>query len=446
MKKTRSMLALLACLALLVTLCTVTVSAAETVTSAVDFTTMPVADAGEASNAAMEAAGLIIPEGSNWHLVDHFYHVAMPKDGYAKTYYIQTLDAGEGKVLVEDAVMNIAYMLAAVNNDGSEYDVGWIVVSVSTDGENFTEVWYDEEGQGKMYDVSAVGIKDVVLTGTAGASKIWVKIEVERHAGESSGAIGWTKITGTAAKEGEISNKADFTTLTPAAGGADSNAAMESLGITVPEGSNWQIVDHFGICIIPMDGYAKTYYIQTLDAGEGKVLAEDATLDLSYALAAFNNDGSEYDVGWFVVFVSTDGENYTEVWYNEEGQGKMYDASAFIEDKITLTGTAGASKIWVKVEVERHAGETSGLVKSSVLTGMTKDAEVVNPDPEPTVPETTIPEPTVPETTIPESTEPENPQDPSNPGTGDIISMFAALAAISAAGIVITGKKSRKEN
>lgn len=413
MKKTRSMLAILACLALLVTLCTVTVSAAETVTSNVDFTAMDVADAGEASNAAMEAAGLIIPEGSNWHIVDHFYHVAMPKDGYTKTYYIQTLDAGEGKVLTQDAVMNMAYMLAAANQDGSEYDVGWIVVYVSTDGENFTEVWVDEEGQGKMYDPSAVGIKDIVLTGTAGASKIWVKVEVERHAGESSGAIGWTKITGTAAKEGEVSHTADFTTLTPAAGGAESNAAMEALGVIVPEGSNWQIVDHFSICVIPQEGYQRTFYIQTLNAGEGKVFAEDAVLDLSYALAATADDPS-YTVGWFVVYVSTDGENFEEVWCNDEGQGKMYDASAFAEDRITLTGTADAAEIWVKVEVERHAGETSGLVRCSTLSGVTKNAESTPPAGD-------------------------------VPITGDSIAAVAALAMVCAAGVVITTKKLRKE-
>lgn len=410
MKKTRSMLALLACLALLVSLFAVNVSAAETVTSSVDFTTMDVADAGEASNAALEAAGLTVPEGSNWHIVDHFYHVAIPKDGYVKTYYIQTLDAGAGKTLAEDAVLNIAYMLAATNNDGSEYDVGWVVVSVSTDGENFTEVMVDEEGQGKMYDPSAVGIKDVVLTGTAGASKVWIKVEVERHAGESSGAIGWTKITGVAAKEGEVSNKADFTTLAPADRDAPSNNAMQSQGVIIPEGSNWQIVDHFGICAIPADGYVPTYYIQTLEAGEGKVFGEDAVLNLSYAMAATNNDGSPYDVGWVVVHVSTDGENYTEAWVNEDGQGKMYDASAFAEEAIKLTGTAGASKIWVKVEFERHAGETAGLVKTSTVSGVAVSKGAAEP-----------------------------------PKTGDTIAVIAALAVISMAGMAVTTAKFRKE-
>ena len=398
-------IAILVCLAMLISLFAMTASAAEVVTSNVDFTTMDVADAGDASKAAMEAAGLVIPEGSQWHIVDHFYHVAMPKDGYQRTFYIQTLDAGEGKVLTQDAVMNMAYMLAATNLDGSEYDVGWVVVSVSTDGENYTEVFVDEEGQGKMYDPSCIGIKDITLTGTAGASKVWVMVEVERHGGESSGAIGWTKISGTAAREGEVSHVADFTALPTAGAGAESNAALEALGLIIPEGSDWHIVDHFSHCIIPKEGYQKTYYIQTLDAGEGKVLAEDAVMDLSYALAAQADDPG-YTVGWIVVSVSTDGENFTEVWVDDEGQGKMYDASAFADEKITLTGTAGASKIWVQVELERHAGETSGLIKTSILSGLTTAASGGGSD-----------------------------------ETGDMIGVVVALLAVSGLGITVLKKK-----
>lgn len=190
MKKTRSVLALLACLALLVSLCAVTASAAETVTSNVDFTAMDTADAGAASNAAMEAAGLIIPEGSDWHLVDHFYHLAMPKEGYQKTYYIQTLEAGDGKVFDQEATLHLSYAMAALD------DPSFLVVYVSTDGENYTEVWANEEGQGVMYDASAFTEDTITLTGSAGASKVWVKVELERHAGETSGLIKTSTLSG----------------------------------------------------------------------------------------------------------------------------------------------------------------------------------------------------------------------------------------------------------
>ena len=84
----------------------------------------------------------------------------------------------------------------------------------------------------------------------------------------------------------------------------------------------------------------------------------------------------------------------------------MYDASAFADEKITLTGTAGASKIWVQVELERHAGETSGLIKTSILSGLTTAASGGGSD-----------------------------------ETGDMIGVVVALLAVSGLGITVLKKK-----
>lgn len=425
MKKTRTMLALLVVLALLVSLTAATVSADETVTSTLDCTTLaPSTDAATVQE-TLKNAGVV--EASNV-VIEDMYNPMICTLGYqGEGYFVQKIEAGEGKVFAAAPVLTLNYRLASAD------PMGYIKVEGSIDGVTYYPFAELTEATGTHHAAENRGTVNVTLNGGEGFSTVWVKISMQHWTSQDGAAVDSSVITASVkaapddapvVPENAVSSNCDFTTLTPTAGGAESNAVLESMGIIVPEGSNWQIVDHFSVCIIPKDGYQKTYYIQTLDAGEGKVLAEDATLDLSYALAAKdkNVDTGEifdYDVGWIVVYASTDGENYEEVWVNEDGQGAMYENSAFADEQIALTGTAGASKVWVKVELERHAGETSGLIKTSTLSGMTKSAS---------------------------SDTPVDPADPSNPKDGDSISIFVALAAVCAAGAVITTKKFRKEN
>lgn len=411
-------LAILVCLAMLICMLAVNVSAAEAVNSNVNFTELAATSAGgDATKAVMEGMGLTIPEGSSWEITDHFYKLAMPAGGYADTYYIQTLEAGEGKVLAADATLELAHAMAALNGDGQAYELGWVNVSVSTDGTTYTEVWANEQGQGKEFTADVFAIPQITLTGTKGAAKIWVKVGVNRHGGPGTGAIGWSKISASVetplpanAVQSVIDTRNTDKIVAGSGGeltGDAAKAELERLGFTVPADSNaWKLKDCFHIFATPHDGYQTCSLIQTLEAGEGKVFSENISLTAGYWLAAVS------DPSWFWVEVSTDGENWTEAYVDETGRGAEWQDSAYAEGTITLDGTAGASKVYVKFCVERHSGETAGGLTFSKLVGLTKAGT------------------------------------PSTPGTGDgapetadMIGIVVALLAISGTGITVLKKR-----
>jgi len=242
---------------------------------------------------------------------------------------------------------------------------------------------------GDAWTAEAKTSTTVVLNGGEGSATVWVKVSIQHWGGPDAACVDVSTITasvkaGSGASEpsapttpeNAVISNVDFSSITAIAPGSGASLSadatkteMQALGLTIPSDSAaWMLTDCFTFMITPVDGYANCSYVQTLEAGKGKVLEADAVLDLSYALAAVG------DPGWAFVEVSTDGETYEEVWANEEGQGVEWDAAAFATDKITLTGTAGASKIWVKVTVNRHGGYTAGGVTKSIVTGLTKAA------------------------------------------------------------------------
>ena len=252
-----------------------------------------------------------------------------------------------------------------------------------------------------------------------------MKFNVERHSGQTSGGISFSTLSAPVKGVNEVANSVDFRTLSPADAGDASKSAMESLGIIIPEDSNpWWVQDCFHVFATPKDGYQTCSYIQALEAGEGKVFAGDVNLSAGYWLAAVG------DPSWFWVEISTDGENWTEAFADEAGRGAEWDASAYGEGTIALAGTAGASKVYVKFNVERHSGQTSGGITFSTLFADVKDAETVEP---------TDPQPTDPQPTEPEATEPVAPDGPSK--TGDVFSIVVALLAVSGIALIALKKK-----
>lgn len=393
-------IAILVCLALLVSLFAVNVSAATTeVTSTFDFKTLTPADPGAASNAAMESLGVTV-EG-NWWVQDCYHVFATPQDGYQTCSITQVLDLGD-KVLLEDATVTAGFWLAAVG------DPSWFWIEYSTDGENWTELYEDVTGFGEEWVDSAYAEGTLPLTGTAGASKVYVKYYVERHSGQTSGGVTFGTIKGVVEGEAEVEelpentvqSNLDVKTLTPADPGAASNTALEGMGFEVS--GNWWVQDCFHVFATPQDGYQTCTLTQKLEAGEGKVFDGDVSLTAGYWLAAVG------DPSWFWIEVSTDGENWTELYVDEAGRGAEWDASAYTEGTLPITGTDGKSVVYVKYNVERHSGQTSGGLTFSTITGNVKDA--AQPD-------------------------------PSLPKTGDTIGVIVALFAVCAAGIVLTSKK-----
>ena len=114
----------------------------------------------------------------------------------------------------------------------------------------------------------------------------------------------------------------------------------------------------------PSDGFADGYYVQKLDAGNGKVFVGDAKLDLRYWLAIH----AEYGVGYMKVAVSEDGEEFTEVWSDTEGRGQEFNENARTDATIDLGDVTGWETIYVRVSMNRQGGYTCGGVVKSVIT------------------------------------------------------------------------------
>ena len=409
MKKTRILLAMLMCIAMLASLVAVNVSAAgETVVSEANFMGLTPADKGDASHAAMEAQGVTIPEDSGaWQIVDHFYKVALPADGHSVCTYIQTLEAGEGKVFADDVAFEVAYGLAKKDADGNPLpQVGHLIVYVSTDGENWTEGWANREGQGKLYDSTAFAVNTATLAGTAGQSKIYIKVEMVRYSAETSGCMGYTKMTAVTRGLNEVVSSIDARNAkgVPAGSaliGDAAKAEIERLGYTIEGEHPWMLNDCYHVFMTPKDGFQECKLVQTLEAGAGKVFAEDVKLNTGYWLAAVS------DMGWFVVEVSTDGENWKEAYVDETGNGEEYQLSSFIEkEAIALEGTKGASKVYVRYSVCRHSGPCAGGLTYSTLYANVEAGAASD-----------------------------------NAPTGDAIGMVVALLAVSGTALVVLKKK-----
>lgn len=420
MKKTRSMLAMLMCLAMLVTLLAVNVSAAGNVSHEVNFIGMDLAAAGDATKAAMEEKGLTVPEDSGaWEIVDHFAHVLTPKDGYSKCSYIQTLEAPEGEVFNGDANLYIYYALAAKNLDTGEplEKVGELVVYVSDNGQDWTECWANREGQGKMFDATAIAENNVALTGSNGKSKVYVKVELTRYDSYTAGMIGTSRLSASTRGTNEVVTSIDARNAEGLVGGwlygDAAKAEIERLGFTIEGENPWAFNDCYHVFLTPKDGFQQCHLIQTLEAGKGKVFAEDVSLSAGYWLAMGGAKNDESTTPEFVIEVSTDGETWTNAYTDNEGHAPEYDQAAFVEGTITLPDTAGASKVYVRYSVVRYGGPTAGGLTYSTLSAETEAAPQA---------------------------------DPENPKSGDTISVVLAMAMVCAAGAVITTKKFRKEN
>ena len=421
MKKTHSMLALLICLALLVSLTAVTASAADvTVESSFDFRNLTdfagvqegAADPA-ASKAAIEALGLVVPEGSSWKLQDCFHIFATPANGFAPTSLIQVLEAPAGKTFISDVTLTAGYWLSPPSDP--TWDNGWFYIEYSTDGENWTEFYVDENTHGAEWTAEAFVEGTLPIVGTAGASKVYVRYNIERHGGPTAGGLthGSLKgaVEGDALPSNAVENAVDFRNLSQFAGvqegAADPAAAkeaLEGLGLIIPEGSSWKLQDCFHIFATPANGFAPTSMIQILEAGKGKVFDGDVSLTAGYWLSPPSDP--TWDNGWFYIEISTDGENWTEVYVDEGAHGAEWTAEAFVSGTISLSGTSGASKVYVRYNVERHGGPTAGGLTFANLNANVKSASGGNAD-----------------------------------DTGDMIGVVVALLAVSGMGIAVLKKR-----
>lgn len=426
MKKTRILLAMVMCIAMLASLLAVNVSAVGSAASEANFLGCAPTDAGEATHSVMAGLGVTVPaESGKWQIVDHFYKILVPADGYSTCYYIQTIEAPNGEVFSEDVVLDMSYALANRDKNGNDLveadgssRVGHLIIYTSADGQNWTESWANREGKGKVEDGSAIATANTPLAGTAGLSKLYVKVELIRKDGYLAGAIGHTKLTANTQGTNEVVSIIDARNAQGVSGtmvGDAAHAEIERLGFEIAEG-DWNITDCYWLQFSPKDGYTgevEESLIHTMEAGKGKAFDGDVSLAVGYFLAKLEdtNEAGEKITCEFIVQVSTDGKNWTEAYKDTEGRTPNgFSSENYTEKTITLPGTDGASKVYVKYTIERLGDTTAGSLTYSSLVGQTKDA-------------------------------PKG----SSPATGDAISMIVALGVICAAGVVLTTKKFRGE-
>ena len=392
MKKSRSLVAMLMAIVLLLSVSAVSAFAAdETVTSVLDFTTLTPGEDFAAVTAAVKGLGAV--DCANLVVGDCYHPTLSGKGNNGEGYFIQKIEAGEGKVFAEAPVVTLNYRITNAN------PLGYIKVQGSIDGVTYYDFANLNTATGDAWTAEAKATVDVVLNGGEGSSTVWVKVSMQHWGGPDAACVDKCTVTGKVKEgtgnvpvipENQISSEVNFEALSefghidnPSKGDpAATKAKMEELGLILPERIGWfeaaeDDVNHdwvlqscYHVFLTPFEGYQNCAYIQKLEAGEGKVLEADAKLTLKYWLAVVG------DPSYIVVEVSTDGQTWNEVWANEEGQGQEYNANACTEQQIALPGTAGAATVYVKIVVNRHSGATSGGVTKSVITGTTKEAEI----------------------------------------------------------------------
>ena len=211
-----------------------------------------------------------------------------------------------------------------------------------------------------------------------------------------------------------VESSFDFRNLTEFAGvqegaadPAAAKAAIEALGLIVPEGSSWKLQDCFHIFATPAGGFAPTSLIQVLEAGEGKVFDGNVSLSAGYWLSPPSDPS--WAPGWFYIEYSLDGENWIEFYVDEAGHGAEWTADAFVSGTLPIEGTDGASKVYVRYNIERHGGPTAGGLTFSNLNANVKASGSAPSEP--------------------------------TPPTGDAIGLVVALMAVSGTALIVLKKK-----
>lgn len=396
MKKTRSLIAVLVALALLVSVfCAFTAGAAEedTVSSTLDFSTLT---ANEDKTAVAEAIkGLGAVDCSNLKLDNHYTVCAHP-GGYAgEGYYVQKLEAGEGKVFDGAPVFSLTYRLTTAD------PMGYIKIQGSVDGAN----WYDfaqyTESTGSPYgDPADVAVNaSVTLNGAENASVVYVKVLIQHWGCPDAGCVDKSSLTARVKADPDakpanyISSRLDFSAMTKTDETESACAAIKAAGAV--DAVNLKLGDCYSVLATPNGGYEEGYYIQKLDAGEGKVFEQDPALTITFWCAQLE------DPGYVKIMQSADSESWTEAYAENTGFGDEWQTTARKTETVTLTGLAGSRCAYIKVIINRHAGETSGAVVCSEIVATVVDA----PEPEPTETTPVEPEPTETTPVEPEPTE-----------------------------------------
>lgn len=426
MKKFRSVLAVLMVMALLASLSVLTASAAEPekVSKTLNFETLNTTTGGDSAPDYAEATaaikGLGAEDASNLY-ISSCYSPFVTAKGYAgEGYFIIKLAAGEDMVFDGAPTVDLDYRIT--NAD----PLGKIKIEGSLDGTTYYDFGTLSESTGASQTNTATKSATITLNGGENAPVVWVKITMANWSGPDGCAVETVTVSGNVKEDpnADVETKTlNFGSMTPTTGGdndpdyAEAVAAIKALG--AEDASNLYI----GSCYTPFlvaKGWAgEGYFVMKLEAGEGKVFAENTALKLAYR----QSDTTEER--YIKILVSTDGETYTEAKVLTENTGAGFTEECKKTIDITLDGTADVGTVWVKFVMFNHASPDACGVDSVTLSALTKEAPA---DPGPG-----------------ENNQGSGTTGTTPPPTGDIVSVVAAAGAVCAMGILFTVKKIKED-
>ncbi len=364
MKKTRSLLAMLAVLALLVSVWGIPAFAAETLESNFDFTKLEENTDRDAVKATLQGMGLY--EAHNL-LIDGNHEPILQPGGYAgEGYIIHKLEAGADKTLAA-AKLNLGYWIC--NGDPQ----GYIEVHTSADNSTYEKVWECREGNGPAFE-NTRRTADIDLPLNNGQTTLYVKV-VMQHWNTCEGAgVAFSNLSATVVDpnaepvDGPVASHYDFTKLQESTDRDAVKATLQGMGLY--EAHNL-LIDGNHEPIIQPGGYAgEGYIIHKLEAGADKTLAA-AKLDLGYWIC--NGDPQ----GYIEVYTSADNASYSKVWECREGNGPAFENTRRTAD-IDLPLNNGQNTLYVKVVMQHwNTCEGAGVAFSNL------SATVVDPNAEP---------------------------------------------------------------
>ncbi len=366
MRKTRKLLAMLLVVALLMSLPVASFAAEDNkVSNAVDFATLPAESSDKAVVAEYLTANMAIEEVSNLIATRNSnYEFVGPQGNQGEGYFVQKLEAGEGKVFSENAVLDLTYRITSANT------LGYVKVQCSLDGINYATCTTFNEATGTAYTNEARKSATVDLGCGLGAEAVWVKIVMQHWTSPDGAAVDSSTISASIkdAPPPSVSNTLDFALLSYI--GEDMAAAAESIkALGAEDASNLITFQNDVYKCASGKGYSgEGYYVQKLEAGEGKVFAENAVLDLTYRITNAN------PLGYVTVESSIDGINYNTCTTFSEVTGNAYSNDARANATVNLNCGADAEAVWVRIKMQHWTGPDGAAVDCSTITAPIKDA------------------------------------------------------------------------
>ncbi len=372
MKHSKRILAVLCCAvlvavglpALLLTGAADTDTPSASLSQTLDFASMVKANLEDVAKAVAKIKEAGAVDASNLKLAGNHTPVANPGGYQGEGYYVQKLDAGEGRTLLS-AALDLTYWVATADPQG------YIRVYASADNASWTEVFQQNKGNGDPFKGETRQSKTLDLPLGENQRTVYIKV-VMQH---------WSTYEGAAVKESTLRGPAPDTADTVS--GRLNFAAMAEKTYEDKSGTKAKILEAGGVdadnlflkgnhtAVANPGGYAgEGWYIQKLDAGEGKLLRE-AVLDLTYWIAT-NNDGQ----GYIEVYASADNAGWNKVFEQREGNGDPYDVWTRQAKTVSLPLGESQRTVYVKVVMQHWSTNEGAAVKDSLLRGRAAAAPV----------------------------------------------------------------------